>query len=149
MRKSKQTDECKQTADFAKLNIFLYPTTLYYTILGKLSIFCCFLDLSDEDELPLFDRLADGKNEFKLKKMDLVTQKICSYLRLIGRTSTVLEVDAGAMPLHVAHVGGVLVLLLQRISRFIFEMLCTSVGTVLCQAQLCIPSFAFLWILHG
>ena len=29
--------------------------------MAKLSIFCCFLDLSDEDELPLFDRLVDGK----------------------------------------------------------------------------------------
>ena len=41
--------------------------------------------------------------------MDLVTQ-YAPHLRLIGRTSpAVLEVDAGAVPLHVAHVGGVLV----------------------------------------
>ena len=48
--------------------------------------------------------------------------KFAPYLRLIGRTSAVLEVDAGAVPLHVAHVGGVLVLLLQRILRCIFEI---------------------------
>ena len=48
--------------------------------------------------------------------------KYAPHLRLIGRTSAVLEVDAGAVPLHVAHVGGVLVFLLQRISRCIFEI---------------------------
>ena len=53
--------------------------------------------------------LSLTKIEFKLKKKDLAT-----HLRLIaGASPAVLEVDAGAVPLHVAHVGGVLVLLLQ------------------------------------
>ena len=63
MGKSKQTAESKQTADFAKPNIFPYPATLYYTTLAKLFILCCFFwTCSDDDELPLLDRLADGKN---------------------------------------------------------------------------------------
>ena len=46
------------------------------------------------------------------------------HLRLVGRgASAVLEVDAGPGFLHVAHVGGVLVLLLQRMIGCIFEIL--------------------------